>query len=91
MQKSWNGNGFAPVITKQLEMMIKSVQGNKDQMNIRNFIENLPIKDSQDFRKYVRENRPSLDLKKQVTTPSGENIQVTIGFGVEFFRPFYGV
>jgi hypothetical protein len=71
--------------------MIKSVAGNKDPMNIRNFIENLPIKDSQDFRKYVRENRPSLDLKKQVTTPSGENIQVTIGFGVEFFRPFYGI
>jgi hypothetical protein len=91
IEKSWNGLGVPPIITKQLEFMIKSVAGNKDPMNIRNFIENLPIKDSQDFRKYVRENRPSLDLKKQVTTPSGENIQVTIGFGVEFFRPFYGI
>jgi hypothetical protein len=91
IEKSWNGLGVPPIVTKQLEFMIKSVAGNKDPMNIRNFIENLPIKDSQDFRKYVRENRPSLDLKKQVTTPSGENIQVTIGFGVEFFRPFYGI
>jgi len=91
IEKSWNGVSAPPIITKQLEFMIKSVAGNKDPMNIRNFIENLPIKDSQDFRKYVRENRPAIDLKKEVMTPSGENIQIVIGFGVEFFRPFYGI
>lgn len=88
---SWNGNGVAPIITKQLEMMIKSVAGNKDMMNIRNFVENLPIKDSQDFRKYVKENKPGLDLTQTVTTPSGDIIQVEVGFGVEFFRPFFGL
>ena len=88
---SWNGIGVAPVVTKRLEMMIKSVQGNKDQMNIRNFIENLPIKDSQDFQKFVRDNKPGLDLVQTTTTPSGDTIQVNIGFGVEFFRPFYGI
>ena len=88
---SWNGNGVAPVVTKRLEMMIKSVQGNKDQMNIRNFIENLPIKDSQDFRKFINENKPGLDLTQTAITPSGDTIQVEIGFGVEFFRPFYGL
>jgi lipopolysaccharide biosynthesis glycosyltransferase len=72
-------------------MMIKSVASNKEMMNIHNFVQNLPIKDSQDFRKYIRENKPSLDLKKIVKTPSGEDIQVEIGFGVEFFRPFYGL
>ena len=71
--------------------MIKSVAGNKDPMNIRNFIENLPIKDSQDFKKYVVENKPGLDLTQKVTAPSGEEVQFTIGFGVEFFRPFYGI
>lgn len=91
IESSWNGNGVAPIITKQLEMMIKSVAGNKDMMNTKNFIDRLPIKDSQDFRKYVRENSPKLDLKKIVKTPSGEDIQVEIGFGVEFFRPFYGL
>jgi len=91
IQKSWNGVGFAPIMTKQLEFMIKSVAGNKDPMNIRNFIENLPIKDSQDFKKYVVENKPGLDLTQKVTAPSGEEVQFTIGFGVEFFRPFYGI
>jgi hypothetical protein len=91
IEKSWNGVGAAPIVTKQLEMMIKSVAGNKDMMNIRNFIEKLPIKDSQDFRKYVKENTPGLDLKRIVKSPSGESVQVVIGFGVEFFRPFYGL
>ena len=91
IEKSWNGVGVPPIVTKQLEMMIKSVAGNKDMMNIRNFIEKLPIKDSQDFRKFIKENKPSLDLKREVTTPSGDKTQVEIGFGVEFFRPFYGL
>jgi len=39
----------------------------------------------------VNENKPGLDLTQNVTTPSGDTIQVQIGFGVEFFRPFYGL
>jgi hypothetical protein len=91
IEKSWNGVGVAPVVTKQLEMMIKSVAGNREMMNIHNFIERLPIKDSQEFKKYVKDNTPGLDLKKNVKSPSGESVQVDIGFGVEFFRPFYGL
>ena len=91
LEKSWSGIGAAPIITKQLTMMIKSVAGNRDLMNIRNFVENLPIKDSQDFRKFVLSNKPGLDLTQEITTPSGDTIQVEIGFGVEFFRPFYGI
>lgn len=91
IESSWNGNGVAPVITKELELMIKSVSGNREMMGIHNFVLNLPIKDSQDFRKFVKENKPSLDLSKIVTTPSGEKIQIEIGFGVDFFRPFYGL
>lgn len=91
IQKSWNGNGVAPIITKRMEMMIKSVKGNRDPMAIRHFIESLPIKDSQDFRKYTQEKKPGLDLTQKTTTPSGEEVQFNIGFGVEFFRPFYGL
>jgi hypothetical protein len=91
IEKSWNGIGVAPIVTKQLEMMIKSVAGNREMMNIYNFITNLPIKDSQDFKKFVKNNTPGLDLQKSVKSPSGESIQIEIGFGVEFFRPFYGL
>ena len=91
IKTSWNGIGVAPIVSKPVEMMIKSVNGNRDMMEIHNFVEKIPIKDQQDFRKFVKENKPGLDLTQQVTTPSGENIQVYIGFGVEFFRPFYGI
>jgi hypothetical protein len=91
IQKSWNGQGVAPVMTKRLEFMIKSIKGNRDPMNIRNFVENLPIKDSQDFRKYINDKKPGVNLSQKAITPSGEEIQFSIGFGVEFFRPFYGL
>ena len=91
LEKNWNGLGAVPVITKQIEYMIKSVGGQRDIMYIHNFVENLPIKDSQDFRKFVMTNKPGLDLTQKITTPSGDTIQVEIGFGVEFFRPFYGI
>lgn len=91
MKDTWNGVGVVPIVTKRMEMMIKSIGGNRDQLYIRNYILSMPIKDSQDFRKFVAENKPGLDLTQTVTTPSKETIQVEIGFGVEFFRPFYGL
>lgn len=91
IRKSWNGIGVAPIITKQIEFMIQSVNGNRDLMNIRNFVEQLPIYDSQQFRKYVNENKPGLDLKQKAIAPSGEEVEFLIGFGAEFFRPFYGL
>jgi hypothetical protein len=81
----------APVTTKRLEMMIKSVDGMRDQMGIYQFIQNLPIKDSQEFRKYANENKPGIDLSVDVKTPSGDTVKAYVDFGVEFFRPFYGV
>jgi hypothetical protein len=80
-----------PLNTKRLEMMIRSVDGNRDQMSIYQFIQSLPIKDSQEFKKFVSENKPGLDLIVDVIAPSGEKVPVLVDFGVEFFRPFYGI
>ena len=91
LKESWNGIGIAPTISKQLELMIKSVNGNKDMMEIHNFVNKVPISDSQKFRKYVQENKPGLDLTQKVITPSGEEVQIMVGLGFEFFRPFYGL
>jgi hypothetical protein len=90
---SWKKeDGIPPVVTKRLEMMIKSINGNRNIMEIYSFINNkMPITDSKDFKKFIEQNKPGLDLTQTVTTPSKEDIQVEIGFGVEFFRPFYGV
>jgi hypothetical protein len=91
IQTSWNGIGVPPVKTKELEFMVRSVKGIKDPLQIKNFVENLPILDSQSFRKFINENKPGIDLVAKVNTPSGEETNITIGFGVEFFRPFFGL
>ena len=80
-----------PYMTRQLESMIKEIDGVRDRMTISQVIQTLPIRDSQNIRKIVRENTPSLDLTVQTTTPSNETMDVRISLGVEFFRPFYGL
>ena len=89
--KDAGGSNVIPLNTKKLEMMIKSIDGQRDQMAIYQFIQNLPIKDSLDFKKFVGENKPGLDLIVDVIAPSGEKVPVLVDFGVEFFRPFYGI
>ena len=80
-----------PYMTKQLEMMVKEIDGVRDRMTIAQFIQTMPIRDAQEIRKVIRDNTPSLDLNIPTTTPSGEEMNVKISLGVEFFRPFYGI
>ena len=88
----WKEETVAPLASKRLEFMIKSVGGSRNPMEIHGFIENkMPILDSQNFREFYAENKPGLNLTETVQTPSKETIQVQIGFGAEFFRPFYGI
>jgi hypothetical protein len=79
----------APIITTRLNKMVAEVDGNTDQGEIALFCQNMPIGDSKFIRKFMRENEPRLDLNRSVIAPSGEKVDVTIAFGVEFFRPFF--
>jgi len=91
MKDTWKDEGVPPVVTKRLEMMIKSVNGSRNPMEIYGFINKMPILDSQNFKKFYLKNKPGLDLTQSIETPSKEVIQAEVGFGVEFFRPFYGI
>jgi len=89
---NWEQSTVAPTKTKKLEMMIKSLDGRRDQMEIFSFINNkMPLKESQDFQKYINDKKPGLNLIFPIETPSKETINARVGFGVEFFRPFYGI
>lgn len=79
----------APVVTWKLNKQIVEVNGSSDRLTISKFIETLPIADSKYIRNFVRDNQPSLDLKKEVLAPSGEIVTVNVTFGAEFFRPFF--
>ena len=82
---------IAPTITKRLEKQIVEIDGNRDKGVISEFITKMPILDSKSIRKHILECEPKLDLKKTVIAPSGEKVTVDITFGVEFFRPFFGI
>jgi len=91
INETYKDHPINPYITKQLEMVVKEIDGVRDPMTLSQTIQIMPIKDSQGIRKIVRENAPELDLNIKVKTPSNQEIGARIAFGVEFFRPFYGI
>jgi hypothetical protein len=80
-----------PTITRKLEASVISINGNDSRENIVKYIQQMPIMDSQVLRNTIRDCEPRFDLSKTVKAPSGEMVNVSINFGLEFFRPFFGV
>ena len=89
MENDYPVGRVAPKVTWKLLKQIVEVDGNSDKGAIAKFIDTMPIADSKHIRNFLRDNQPSLDMRKQVRTPSGEIVTVTVTFGVEFFRPFF--
>jgi hypothetical protein len=89
LRDSYPVNATVPLVTKRLELHIVSVDGNEDREYISKFVNTLPIMDSKFIRNTMKDCEPHLDLKRQVTAPSGEKVNVEIAFGAEFFRPFF--
>jgi len=79
----------APRITWRLQKQIVEIDGNSDKLEISQFIEQMPIMDSKYIRNFMNANEPRLDMTKEIQAPSGERLRVNVGFGVEFFRPFF--
>jgi len=78
-----------PKITWRMQKEIIEVDGSTDKSVIAKFVESMPIADSKFIRKFMNENEPRLDMTKTIMAPSGEKLTVNVGFGVEFFRPFF--
>lgn len=89
MVESYPQGRVAPKVTWRLQKEIIELNGSTDKGEIAKFIEQMPIADSKLIRKFMNENEPRLDMNKQVITPSGEMLTVNVGFGVDFFRPFF--
>ena len=78
-----------PKVTWRMQKEIIEVDGSTDKASIAKFVESMPISDSKFIRKFMNENEPRLDMVRTVMTPSGEKLTVNVGFGVDFFRPFF--
>jgi hypothetical protein len=80
---------IVPKITWRLQKEIIEVNGVTDKAEIAKFVETMPIADSKYIRQFMNENEPRLDMSRVVYAPSGEKMTVNVGFGVDFFRPFF--
>ena len=79
----------APRATLRLQKEIIEANGTTDKGEIAKLIEQMPIADSKHIRKFMDDNEPRLDMRRVVIAPSGEKLTVNVGFGVDFFRPFF--
>jgi hypothetical protein len=79
----------APRATLRLQKEIIEANGTTDKGDIAKLIEQMPIADSKYIRQFMDDNEPRLDMKRVIIAPSGEKLTVNVGFGVEFFRPFF--
>lgn len=89
MADSYPVGRVAPRVTWRLQRQIVEIDGSSDKVDIVKFVEQMPIADSKYIRTFMNENEPRLNMFKEVTAPSGERLAVNVGFGVEFFRPFF--
>lgn len=80
---------IVPTRTWRLQKEIVEVEGINDISEIQKFIESMPMADSKYIKKFMNENEPRLDMTRVIIAPSGEKLYVNIGFGVDFFRPFF--
>ena len=89
MASTYPQGRVVPRVTWRMEKEILEIDGSRDKSQIAKFIESMPIADSKFIRNFMNENEPRLDMNKTIMAPSGEKLTVNVGFGVDFFRPFF--
>ena len=66
------------------QLMITSINGNRDSKDIRDFVDVMLARDSRALREYVKEVQPDIDL---TFFPNGSDEKSTIPIGLSFFWP----
>lgn len=89
MAESYPQGRVVPRITWRMQKEIVEVDGSTDKAMIAKFVESMPISDSKFIRNFMNKNEPRLDMNKTIIAPSGEKLTVNVGFGADFFRPFF--
>ena len=89
MEEEYPKGMVTPKVTWRLMKQIVEIDGQTSKEEIAKFINKMPIMDSKYISEFISKNEPTVDLRKEITTPSGKKLYTTIAFGVEFFRPFF--
>ena len=80
--------GISYELTTRLKYQIQSVDGNKDQKFIDNFVDNEFLAlDTRAYRKYMSEITPDIDMTFEYTSQKGNKHTLDIPLGIDFFWP----
>ena len=80
--------GVSNELTTRLKHQIQSVDGNKDQKFIDNFVDNEFLAlDTRAYRKYVASITPDIDMTFEYTSQAGNKHKLDIPLGIGFFWP----
>lgn len=80
--------GVSQELTTRLKHQIQSVDGDKTQKTIDNFVDNEFLAlDTRSFRKYVNSISPDVEMSFEYTSQQGNQHTIDIPLGVEFFWP----
>lgn len=81
-------NAYSTLITSRLTAQIQEIDGIRDKGKIAQFVSTLNVLDASKLRQYITEHEPGLDLKVEVTAPSGVRFPANVGITSEFFWPY---
>ena len=73
--------------TYTLERQIVEVEGERNKNFIRDFVQNLRIRDSKELKNYIAEIESGIDLEIEVGTPGGGTIKTFLPLNYRFFWP----
>ena len=80
--------GVSYSLTTRFKHQIVSIDDNKDQKEIDNFVDNEFLAlDSRAFRKYLDEITPDIELKFDYTSQTGNLHKIDVPLGIDFFWP----
>jgi hypothetical protein len=82
-----NGLPVDNTSTYTMERMVVEVNGSRDRYVVKEFSNNVRIKDGQDFNAYVDSIESGIDLNIEIRTPGGESIKTFLPLNIYFFWP----
>ena len=89
--KKMGSNAISQLMTLRLQSQITEVDGIRDRVAISQFIDSMSPMDSAEFRKYLMDNEPGLDLNINVQAPSGEFFFGELPITSKFLWPYLNV
>lgn len=90
-RKKRNGDGISQILTQRLIAQIMEVEGVREKIQIKNFVEYMHPMDANSLRNYITDNEPGLDLQIEVEAPSGEFFFGELPVTTKFLWPYLDV